>query len=100
MDENPLNRGLALSSRWKEWSLALRRNAVLNASLVVAVRRHERAAAVNIQRVARGRFGRLRFKRLRVVHWRESLQARYNSANGVYKFYFEQNGAAIRIQNW
>jgi len=90
----------ASSKRWLLWSSHLKRNNIIHESLLVNTRRIERHAATQIQRLFRGRFGRQRFTRLKVVHFRESIQARYNNADGVYKFYFEQNGAAIRIQHW
>lgn len=56
------------------------------------------AAAVDIQRVMRGRFGRVRACKMRVLKHRRQLQKRYDSREEIFKYYFEQVGAAIRIQ--
>lgn len=56
--------------------------------------------AITIQRVYRGHLGRKKRNRTKVIRYRERLQDRYSSSEGLYRFYFEQNGAASKIQRW
>ena len=56
--------------------------------------------AITIQRVYRGRLGRKKRDRTKVIRHRERIQERYATQEGVYRFYFEQMGAAAMIQRW
>ena len=53
-----------------------------------------------IQRVWRGAQGRKMAKHERVLRHRTQRQERYETPEGVFQLYFEQQGAAIRIQKW
>lgn len=56
--------------------------------------------ALIIQRVYRGFLGRMRYRVIRITKHREREQRKYESRNSVFKLYFEQHGAAFRIQKW
>ena len=57
-------------------------------------------AARRIQRAFRGLLGRMKARIVRSQQHRSKIEARYATAEGVFEFYFEQNGAALRIQRW
>ncbi|CAE7828658.1 unnamed protein product, partial [Symbiodinium microadriaticum] len=57
-------------------------------------------AAKRIQYNFRGLLGRMRARARRSQLHRARTEARYATPEGVFEFYFEQNGAAFRIQRW
>lgn len=70
------------------------------ASKVAKRRRLRNKSCIIIQKIYRGRLGRIKFSNYRLIRRREKVQERYNSTEGLYQYYFEQNGAAILIQRW
>ena len=63
-------------------------------------RRCEDKAARLIQRIARGFAGRRRFKQARRAARHLAVQKRLERPESTYEYYFEQAGAAVRIQRW
>jgi hypothetical protein len=53
-----------------------------------------------IQRNFRGLLGRMKARIRRSELHRARVAARYETPEGVFEFYFEQNGAALKIQRW
>ena len=78
---------------WRKFKLKLAASIVLRA-------RRRKYACITIQKHYRRLLGKRRFDRYQVVRYREKIQERYSSTEGLYKYYFEQNGAAKKIQNW
>ena len=62
--------------------------------------RARNSAATLIQSIARRRLGRRRFVLYKVLRYREKRQDIYKTPDGLYRFYFIQNGAAIILQRW
>lgn len=56
--------------------------------------------AITIQRYFRGFLGRMKTRVRRTEVHRQKVQERYETPSGVFEFYFEQHGAAIRLQRW
>jgi len=56
-------------------------------------------AAAKIQAIGRMRLGMMKVQRIRLRNHRQALMERY-SGSGMYRFYFEQQGAALMIQHW
>lgn len=63
-------------------------------------RKQRQAAAITLQCLIRGHLSRAKVKKLKVVRYRTKLQDRYNTKEDLFRFYFEQVGAATRIQKW
>ena len=78
---------------WRKFKLKL-------AALMIFRARRRRRACIVIQKQYRRVLGRRRFNRYQVIRYREKVQERYSSTEGLYKYYFEQNGAANKIQKW
>jgi len=72
----------------------------IRARCIVGEKRRRLLAARAIQRVFRGHKGRKRFKYFAVRRHHKQIQERFVSSKSTMEYYFEQNGAASRIQRW
>jgi hypothetical protein len=74
--------------------------------LLIAARRKVREAKmmkesiVQIQKIVRAYFGRKRFRARRKEHTNELFRKRYETPESTMRYYFEQGGAATKIQLW
>lgn len=66
----------------------------------VTRKRREWAATRLLQRFMRGFFARLRVWHIRTNLSRAAFQARLADSEDPFRFYFEQNGSALKIQVW
>ena len=66
----------------------------------IARSRRRRRAAIVIQTFVRGMLGRRRFRRYWLAARRQSVQLKLSTAEGTFRYFFEQAGAATIIQRW
>merc|ERR1711871_26481 len=62
--------------------------------------RFMRHSAIKIQKIIRAYFGRKRFRRRRKEYTNELFRKRYETPESTMRYYFEQGGAATKIQCW
>jgi len=61
---------------------------------------HERDMAILIQKQVRAWRGRKRFRMFKKDHMNALMKLKYESNESTFKWYFEQNGSAAKIQHW
>jgi len=61
---------------------------------------YERDMAILIQKTVRARRGRKRFRKFRKEHNHALMKLKYETNDSTFKWYFEQNGSAAKIQHW
>ena len=82
-----------------KWHLRRKKGGILFYDAVLLGQRYISAVRF-VQRVYRGFIGRLRRYLRRTVTNRVTLQKRYESRPELMNYYFEQHGAALKLQRW
>ena len=73
---------------------------VIFAKRAVRLRRLQKHMAIIIQKHVRARRGRKRFREKKKEHMHALMKLKYETSDSTFKWYFEQNGAAAKIQHW
>lgn len=77
----------------------LRKGGMLFFQAVQIMQQRVRATAT-LQRLYRGFLGRMRARLIWTVRHRVGEQSKYETREGIFRLYFEQHGAALRLQRW
>eukprot|EP01041_Mallomonas_annulata_P002271 gene2271-4420_t len=91
----------AVCTLQKQYRRHLRKkNGGLSMFQAVQIMQQRLKSTFTIQRLYRGFLGRMRCRFIRMAKHRKKKQLRYESREELFNFYFEQHGAARRLQRW